>query len=192
LTQGCLRGMEEGTGPRGSVPFLMENTMRLIHGFALALAALTSFALPSIASAQVLQAGVNYIPNETFDGVANLSNTSYTNATTTPTILTGATLTIPATVFDYTKELYTACWTADVTKSTATTGSVGVAIGGTVIAASYRYSASSAGRNAIGGCYSWVRTAATAQVIALYAVSADTNSFAVQNAQIKVQRTIFN
>ncbi len=152
--------------------------------------ALTALAFP--ATAQVLQANPGYVANSMFDGVADLSNTSYTNATTTATILTGTGITVPATSFDPAKQLYTACFTADVTKATSTTGSITVAVGGVPIAASARYASSAAGRTSISGCYSWVRSSAAAQVVSLYAVSADTASFAVQNAQLRLERRIFN
>lgn len=166
--------------------------MRFFRSLILAASALAMLAMPSAASAQTLYARAGYAPNELYEGSAALSNTSYTNATTTATILTGTDLIVPATNFDISKRLLTACWSADVTKSTATTGNIGVYVDGVVLTGSQRYSSSASARNTIGSCFSWVRTTASAFTVALYAVSADTNSFAVQNAQVILVQRQFN
>ena len=148
--------------------------------------------IPAAATAQTIYPGVRYAPNEVFEGLSALSNTSYTNATTTATTLTGTDIIVPATSFDPAKRLLTACISADVTKSTGGTGQIGVAVDGVLQASSLRYSSSAAGRNTIAGCFSWVRTTANAFTVTLQGVSSDTNSFAVQNAQMILVQRSFN
>jgi hypothetical protein len=150
------------------------------------LLALAACAISAPATAQVIATNPGYIPNQAFEGVANLSNTAYTNATTTATILPGTALTVPATQFDPAGRLIQVCYSADVTKATSGTGAVGVAQDGVPIVASYRFSGFNGGRSVVANCYAFFRASQAATVISLYAVSSDTASFAVQNAQMIV------
>lgn len=130
---------------------------------------------------------IDYVPNVRLDGI-NALTSAYANATTTATDLVGTEVTLPATRADFTKQYIRVCWSADATKSTSTTGAVGVYVNGALQAASQRYIASAAGRGAIGGCFTVQRSSAVSQVVKLQGVSGDTASFAVTTAQISVER----
>lgn len=160
----------------------MKNILRI-----LLFAVMLSLGLVPQAMATEIIGQTNYLPNEKLDAVESLTS-AYANTTITASDLTGMTYTVPATNSNYSKQFFRVCWNADVTKSTATTGSISVNISGTIDALSTRFSASSAGRNTIGGCYVIQRATASAVTIKLQGVSADTNNFAVTNAQMEIWR----
>lgn len=120
--------------------------------------------------------------------VVDLS-TTYTNATTTPTIISSASgttaVSIPATLGDYAKQYFRICYSVDATKATGTTGSVLIFANAATIAASKRFLSSTL-EGTISGCYTVARSSAAAQTISLYGVSADTSIFTVSAAYIEV------
>jgi hypothetical protein len=159
--------------------------MRLIRSFLALLTAISLITGPAMATVVVAGPGTAYAPNIFFVGANDLTS-AYTNATTSATDLTGTSIVVSATKKRYDLQYFQVCWTADATKSTSTTGSVGVYVNGALAAGSTRFIASAAGRGTIGGCYVVARSSAAAQTIALQGVSADTASFAVTTASIQV------
>lgn len=170
--------------------------MRLFKGFigALALAGCALAASPAFAAPTVITGpGLAYPVNLHLVGtVTGDLATPYTNATTTPSIVTGMTVAVPATLRPY--QLQTLCvrWSADATKATSTTGSIGIGLNAAVDATSYRYTASSAGRNALNGSYCVARPSAAAITVSLYGVSADSGVFTVNNAFLEVWNVVTN
>jgi hypothetical protein len=151
----------------------------------LALAACLAFAAPASAG-PVFTPGATYIPNSMVVCVAD-ATAGYTNSTATPSDITGATCSLPAYDGDYSKQYIETCYNADVTKSTATTGAIGVYVNGALVTASKRFATSAAGQSDIAGCYTAARSSGAAQTVKLQGVSGDTNLFTVSNAQFAVR-----
>jgi hypothetical protein len=168
--------------------------MRLFNGFigALTLAACVMIGSPALAAPVVITGpGLTYPVNMNLVAlVTGDLATPYTNATTTPSIVTGMTVTLPATVRPY--QLQTICvrWSADATKATSTTGSIGIGFNTVVDATSYRFTSSAAGRNSINGSTCFARPSAAAIVVSLYGVSGDTAALTVNNAFMEVWNVV--
>lgn len=151
------------------------------------------------------QIGANQLgrnPNLRVFGTSVLA-TPYTNSTTTATTLLSV---VNMTVHDpseltyqnsgvfHTERLHV-WWDADVTKSTSTTGSCGVALNGTLIAATVKFSASVGGRDSIGGFTDMsypaqpfnVGVPKEVQTVSVVCQSQDTALFTVTNAQVYVE-----
>jgi hypothetical protein len=163
----------------------MKKLIKSIAGFCI-------LACASVGMAATVIPTTNYIPNMKLDTVVTATG-GYTNATVTPTVIPGTSFTLGATQGDYTRQYFRVCYTADVTKSTSTTGAISIYLNGVNSGSTMdRYVASSAGRNSIGGCFTIARPSASAQTIALYGTSGDTASFAVTNAVVEYWRVILN
>lgn len=112
---------------------------------------------------------------------------NYTNATTSASDITGATITVPATKYAIDKQYYRACYWADAGKGTATNGTVQLFVNGSQVSAADRQVQSSAGRGVISICYVGARPTASSFIVKLRGVSGDTNTFTVYNAQLQVE-----
>lgn len=127
--------------------------------------------------------GLTTIFESTVDATAG-----YTNATTSYTDIAGATVSVPATNKAWSgKQFIEACYWADATKATATTGTIQLYVNGAAVTGSRRTIASSAGQNNISLCYRVARADANAQTVKLQGVSGDTNTFTVANLQYTVR-----
>lgn len=113
---------------------------------------------------------------------------AYSNATTSYTAIPGASVTIPVTNKAWAgKQFIEACYWADATKATSTTGTIQVVANGAAIPASRRSIASSAGQNNISLCYRVARASGLAQTVSLQGVSGDTAAFTIANLQFTVR-----
>lgn len=148
--------------------------------------ALTCLSVTPALAGPVFTPGAAYIPNSMVVCVAD-ATAGYTNSTATPSDITGATCSLPAYDGDYSKQYIEVCFNADVTKSTATNGSIGVYANGALITASKRASTSAAGQADLSGCYTVARSSGAAQTVKLQGVSGDTNLFTVALCQFSVR-----
>lgn len=109
------------------------------------------------------------------------------NATTSYVDVPGVTFSVPATNKQYGYQFIRVCYWGDVTKATATTGTVGVFANGAVITASEMTVASAAGAKAvISQCYTVARSSAAAQTVKLQYKSGDTNAFTINNMMVEL------
>jgi hypothetical protein len=159
--------------------------MKLIRSLLASLALVCLTAAPAMAAPVFAPLGT-YIPNSMVVCVSD-ATAGYTNSTTTPSDITGATCAVPAYDGDYSKQYIEVCFNADVTKATATTGAIGVFVNGALVTASKRYSTSAAGQADLSGCYAVARSSGAAQTVKLQGVSGDTNLFTVANCQFAVR-----
>lgn len=168
-------------------------------------------ALAFIASAALLLVGtptafadnigpVNYLPATTFFAVAD-ATANYTNATTTASDITGASITIPksskpltgnSTGASATASAIRVCYYADAGKATATTGTITVLVNGVSVAGAARTINTAAVRGSLSACYVVARPVATSLVVKLQGVSADTNTFTVYNAELSAEVLYFS
>jgi hypothetical protein len=159
---------------------------KLLTGLlAVALLCTTGLATPAFATDVINTTADNYSPNLHFYCVTN-ATAGYTNATTTPSDITGASCAVPAFNGDFAKSFIRTCFWADATKSTATTGAIGVYVNGALVTASKRFIASAAGQGTISGCYTVARSDGSAQTVKLQGVSGDTNTFTVSQLVLEV------
>lgn len=163
-------------------------TFTRITGLFTALAATFALAFAPATAADVVTAGSRN-PTVLFSAVDS-STADYTNATTSASDLTGVTITVPATRYSIAKQFYRACLYADVTKGTATSGTLTINVNGSDVAATARQIQSAAGRGSISVCHVAARPTASAFVVKVRGVSADTNTFTVHNSQFAVE--VFN
>lgn len=152
---------------------------------ALASLACLSLASPAALAAPVASPGGTYIPNQMVVCIAD-ATAGYTNSTVTPSDITGASCALPATNDNFSLQFIEVCFNADVTKSTATTGAIGVFVNGALVANSKRFATSAAGQSDLSGCFTAQRSSGAAQTVKLQGVSGDTNLFTVSNVQFKV------
>lgn len=158
--------------------------MRLLRTFALLCLATIVTLQPAIAGDLILPPGRSS-PDIRLIGT-DAATAGYTNATTSYTAITGASVSVPATFGNYTNEYLRVCYWADVTKATSTTGTIQVNANGAAITASRRTVASAAGQTTLSNCYTVARASAAAQTVTLEAVSGDTATFTVANLQMEV------
>jgi hypothetical protein len=189
------------------IPFMKPKMF--LKPLALVGALLASLAfIGSTAFAQTQNVG--RVPNLREFGDTYTTATNYTNATVTPTVVPGTSIT-NTTVYDpsilisgsvgtnsaaivYQPELLDVWWTADVAKSTSTTGSCQIYLNGVAVARSLRTVGYAGGENEVGGFVELkyptdplnVGVPKETQTIALECYSADTGSFAVYRAQVHV------
>lgn len=169
--------------------------MKRILGFALAALACIGLATPALADNIAITAQSGTVLRFAHaDATAN-----YTNATTSATDIAAATVTVPSTRYPITgtsasssgvAQYVKACYTADATKATATTGTITLLVDGV----SYAAAARSIGvmRGTLAACAYVARPVATALVVKLQGVSGDTNTFTVHNAQLSVEVLYFS
>lgn len=127
-----------------------------------------------------------YAPNEKIVKIITMPATDYTNATTSPTDITGLTVTVPATTGDFSKQTFEVCYSAAASKATSTTGSISVLFSGTADATFTRAVTFGAANNSLSGCFYKARATASAVIIKLQGVSGDTAAFTVSEAQLRV------
>lgn len=165
---------------------------------ALAASALACLALAAPAQADNLSI-VNYQPITSHFAVAD-ATAGYTNATTTPSDIAAATVTVPATKrpligtsasSSAVAQFLRVCYTADVTKATAGTGTINLFVNGSAVTAAARTSAV-IGKNGLALCYVVARPVATAIIVKLQGVSSDTNLFTVSTLEMQVETLQFN
>jgi hypothetical protein len=112
---------------------------------------------------------------------------NYTNATTSESDITGATMTIPASRVTGATQYYKACYWADVGKATATTGTVRLYVNGSAVAAADRIFNVAAVRGSAAACYAGARPTNSSFIVKLRGVSGDTNTFTVYNATLETE-----
>lgn len=151
---------------------------------ALALTISSTFAGPALAT-DIYNTNGAYFPNVQLVA-ATAATAGYTNATTSYTDITGASVAIPATRGDYSLQYIRVCYWADVTKATSTSGSIRVYANGAGITASVRTVTSAAGQTTLNLCYTVARSSAAAQTVKLQGVSGDTATFTIANLQMEV------
>jgi hypothetical protein len=156
---------------------------RIVRFAALAAACIAVLAQPLAAATVVAGAKQeNQLYAMTVSATAN-----YTNSTTTPSDITGATVTVPATRLGYTTQYYRVCFYADAGKATATNGTIGLTVNGSAVTAAARSISSGAVRGALNSCHVAARPTASAFIVKLTGVSGDTNAFTVYNALMTVE-----
>lgn len=150
--------------------------LKTIFALALALVA-ASFAAPPLSATTVIASAAAQESTLAF-GVVNVTS-DYTNATTSATDVTGLSITVPATNYAIGAQFYRVCWTLDTLKATATTGNIVANVNGSDVTGSARYTATGAGRVSNANCFVGARPTASAFVVKLRGVSADTNALTV-------------
>lgn len=167
--------------------------MKLSHRIALVAAALLGcLALAGPASATHTIPTDPYNVDFRLEGVADATAAS-TFATTSLADLAGATVTMPSIgIRDFAGDYAYVCYTADVIKATATTGSLEVWINGAVVAKTLRTVDTAAKNTTIGGCWLLALSAGTSNVVKLQGKSGDTNTFTVNQAELTVFRVRVN
>lgn len=158
--------------------------MKIITRLLAALACFTMAAAPALAT-DIYNTNGAYYPNYQLLA-ATAATAGYTNATTSYTDITGASVTVPATRGDPSLQYFRVCYWADVTKATSTTGTIQVVANGAAITASRRTVASAAGQTSVSECYTVARASAASSTIKLQAVSGDTATFTIANLQMEV------
>lgn len=167
---------------------------RILSSIAAGIACLALALTPTIAAADNLSI-TNFQPAILHYAHADATG-GYTNATTTPSDIPGATVTVPLTKRPLVGnssggaaavvQFYKVCYTADVTKATATSGSINLVVNAATVTNAQRTSAV-IGKNSLNGCWVGARPVATSFVIKLQGVSADSNTFTVTTAEMTVE-----
>lgn len=164
--------------------------MKFIPRLVLALAAL--IAIPSTAALATTVVSTKSAQETTLtQGIVDVTS-NYTNSTTTASDVTGLSVTVPASNYSLTGQFYRACFSLEAGKATATSGTLTVNVNGSDVTASARQIQSSAGRGSVVNCYVAARPTASAFVVKVRGVSADTNVFTVYaGGQLQVETFFF-